>query len=199
MQRRSSYRRLVRACHPDQRQGSLRIRHPESPRRLRGEGPASLLHSGCTSTSICRSGPLRPYELRIAFTAGSAIFTTNDVASLKNGVTSIQTAVDFLPRRLGNMFCKSSGLIQSGTHILSYCDDSFATKSCLPSRASRYLDVLYRLLVNRDLGAIIPQGIHHEELRETSLRVTECDGSLPNQSARCYLLDRGSWRHKASP
>ena len=30
------------------------------------------------------------------------------------------------------MFCKSEGLIQSGTHILSYCDDSFAMKLCPP-------------------------------------------------------------------
>ena len=35
-----------------------------------------------------------PYELRIATTTGSAIFTTNGVASLKDGVTSIETAVD---------------------------------------------------------------------------------------------------------
>jgi hypothetical protein len=35
-----------------------------------------------------------PYELRIATTAGSAVFTTNRVASLKNGVTSIQAVVD---------------------------------------------------------------------------------------------------------
>jgi hypothetical protein len=35
-----------------------------------------------------------PYELRIAITAGSAIFTTNGVASLKDGVTSIEAAVD---------------------------------------------------------------------------------------------------------
>ena|SRR6266849_1688250 len=30
----------------------------------------------------------------------------------------------FPPRPLGDMFCKSEGLIQSGAHILSYCDDS---------------------------------------------------------------------------
>src|SRR5260370_24664560 len=36
----------------------------------------------------------------------------------------------FLPRPLGDMFCKSEGLIQSGTHILSYCDDSFAIELC---------------------------------------------------------------------
>jgi hypothetical protein len=35
-----------------------------------------------------------PYEMRIATTAGSAIFTTNGVASLKDGVTSIEAAVD---------------------------------------------------------------------------------------------------------
>jgi hypothetical protein len=35
-----------------------------------------------------------PYELRIAHTTGSAIFTTNGVASLRNGVTSIEAAVD---------------------------------------------------------------------------------------------------------
>jgi hypothetical protein len=35
-----------------------------------------------------------PYELRIAPTTGSAIFTTNGVASLKDGVTSMETAVD---------------------------------------------------------------------------------------------------------
>ena len=35
-----------------------------------------------------------PYELRIAITTGSAIFTTNGVASLKDGVTSIEVAVD---------------------------------------------------------------------------------------------------------
>jgi len=35
-----------------------------------------------------------PYELRIAITTGSAIFTTNGVASLKDGVTSIEAAVD---------------------------------------------------------------------------------------------------------
>src|SRR5579859_143795 len=38
----------------------------------------------------------------------------------------------FLPRPLGDMFCKSEGLIQSGTHILSYCADSFAIKVCPP-------------------------------------------------------------------
>jgi hypothetical protein len=35
-----------------------------------------------------------PYELRIAITTGSAIFTTDGVASLKDGVTSIEVAVD---------------------------------------------------------------------------------------------------------
>jgi hypothetical protein len=35
-----------------------------------------------------------PYELRIAPTGGSAIFTTNGVASLKDGVTSIEAIVD---------------------------------------------------------------------------------------------------------
>jgi hypothetical protein len=35
-----------------------------------------------------------PYELRIAITTGSAIFTTNGVASLKDGVTSFEAAVD---------------------------------------------------------------------------------------------------------
>jgi len=35
-----------------------------------------------------------PYELRIATTAGSAIFTTNGVASLKDGVTSMEAALD---------------------------------------------------------------------------------------------------------
>jgi hypothetical protein len=35
-----------------------------------------------------------PYELRIAITTGSAIFTTNGVASLKDGVTSIEASVD---------------------------------------------------------------------------------------------------------
>jgi hypothetical protein len=35
-----------------------------------------------------------PYELRIATTTGSAIFTTNGVASLKNGVTSMEAALD---------------------------------------------------------------------------------------------------------
>jgi len=35
-----------------------------------------------------------PYELRIAITTGSAIFTTNGVASLKDGVTSMEAAVD---------------------------------------------------------------------------------------------------------
>jgi len=35
-----------------------------------------------------------PYELRIAVTTGSAIFTTNGVASLKDGVTSFEAAVE---------------------------------------------------------------------------------------------------------
>jgi uncharacterized protein YegP (UPF0339 family) len=35
-----------------------------------------------------------PYEMRIATTTGRAIFTTEGVASLKGGVTSIQTVVD---------------------------------------------------------------------------------------------------------
>ena len=35
-----------------------------------------------------------PYEIRIATTAGSAIFSTDGVASLKDGVTSIEAAVD---------------------------------------------------------------------------------------------------------
>jgi hypothetical protein len=35
-----------------------------------------------------------PYELRIAITTGSAIVTANGVASLKDGVTSIEAAVD---------------------------------------------------------------------------------------------------------
>jgi hypothetical protein len=38
--------------------------------------------------------PEGPYELRIAITTGSAIFTANGVASLKDGVTSIDAAVD---------------------------------------------------------------------------------------------------------
>jgi hypothetical protein len=35
-----------------------------------------------------------PYEMRISTTAGSPIFTTNGVASLKDGVTSIEATVD---------------------------------------------------------------------------------------------------------
>jgi hypothetical protein len=35
-----------------------------------------------------------PYEMRIATTAGSAVFATSGVASLKDGVTSIQADVD---------------------------------------------------------------------------------------------------------
>ncbi len=35
-----------------------------------------------------------PYEMRITSTAGSAVLTTGGVASLKDGVTSIQTVVD---------------------------------------------------------------------------------------------------------
>jgi hypothetical protein len=35
-----------------------------------------------------------PYDLRIASTGGNAIFTTNSVASLKDGVTSIEAALD---------------------------------------------------------------------------------------------------------
>ena len=73
-----------------------------------------------------------PYELRIAVTTGSAIFTTNGVASLKEGVTSMEAPLTFLSRPLGDMFCKSEGLIQSGTHILSYCADSLAIKLCSP-------------------------------------------------------------------
>ncbi len=36
-----------------------------------------------------------PYEMRIAPTGGSAVFATSGVASLKDGVTSIEAAVDF--------------------------------------------------------------------------------------------------------
>ena len=36
-----------------------------------------------------------PYEMRIATTTGSAVLTTGGVASLKDGVTSIQVVVDF--------------------------------------------------------------------------------------------------------
>jgi hypothetical protein len=46
-----------------------------------------------------------------------------------------------LTLHLANMFSRSEGLIQSGTHILSYCDDSFAMKLCQPIRTSRYRDV----------------------------------------------------------
>jgi hypothetical protein len=35
-----------------------------------------------------------PYELRIAPTGGSAVFATSGVASLKDGVTSIEATVD---------------------------------------------------------------------------------------------------------
>jgi hypothetical protein len=35
-----------------------------------------------------------PYELRIAITTGSAIVTTNGVATLKDGVTSVEASVD---------------------------------------------------------------------------------------------------------
>jgi hypothetical protein len=42
-----------------------------------------------------------PYELRIAVTTGSAIFTTNGVASLNDGVTSIEAAVDLSSARSG--------------------------------------------------------------------------------------------------
>jgi hypothetical protein len=35
-----------------------------------------------------------PYEMRIATTTGSAVFNTTGVASLKDGLTSIQAAVD---------------------------------------------------------------------------------------------------------
>jgi len=35
-----------------------------------------------------------PYELRIAPSTGSAIFTTNGVASLKDGVTSMEAGLD---------------------------------------------------------------------------------------------------------
>src|SRR5947208_935920 len=56
-------------------------------------------------------------------------------------------SLTFLPNPLGDMFCKSEGLIQSGTHILSYCADSFAMKLCPPIRTSRYRDVLYRFVL----------------------------------------------------
>src|SRR5438094_5481305 len=46
----------------------------------------------------------------------------------------------FPPRPLGDMFCKSEGLIQSGTHILSYCDDSFPIKLCPPIGPARRWD-----------------------------------------------------------
>ena len=42
-----------------------------------------------------------PYELRIATATGSAIFTTNGVASLNDGVTSIEAAVDLSSARSG--------------------------------------------------------------------------------------------------
>ncbi len=35
-----------------------------------------------------------PYEVRIATTTGTAVFTTEGVASLKDGLTSIQAVVD---------------------------------------------------------------------------------------------------------
>lgn len=35
-----------------------------------------------------------PYEMRVTTTAGTAVFATNGVASLKDGVTSIEAAVD---------------------------------------------------------------------------------------------------------
>jgi hypothetical protein len=35
-----------------------------------------------------------PYEMRVTTTAGSAVFTTSSVASLKDGVTSIQAVID---------------------------------------------------------------------------------------------------------
>src|SRR5260370_31088920 len=60
------------------------------------------------------------------------------------GLRQSKRSLTFPPRPLGEMFCKSEGLIQSGVHIRSYCDDAFAMKLCLPIRTSRYRDVLYR-------------------------------------------------------
>jgi hypothetical protein len=85
-----------------------------------------------------------PYELRIAPTGGSAVFATSGVASLKDGVTSIQADAIFRLCPLANTFSKSVGLIQSGVHIRSYCDDAFGTKSCPPIGRARRRDVLYR-------------------------------------------------------
>src|SRR6266480_2603790 len=62
----------------------------------------------------------------------------------------------FPPRPLGDMFCRSEGLIQSGTHILSYCDNSFAMKLCPPRlRIAAGHSYLPSALVGAPMPAII--------------------------------------------
>src|SRR5947207_11336230 len=55
----------------------------------------------------------------------------------------------FPPLTLGDMFWKSESLIQSGTHILSYCADSLAIKLCSPIG-------LYRLRLIGELSEYRP-------------------------------------------
>src|SRR6266576_2641838 len=69
----------------------------------------------------------------------------------------------FLPRPLSDMFCRSEGLIQSGTHILSYCADSFAIKVCPPIG-------LYRLRVCQALESHQPLPAHQQVSSGSELR-----------------------------
>ena len=65
-----------------------------------------------------------PYEMRITTTTGGAVFATTGVASLKDGVTSIQAVVDLSLRPPDNTFSRSGGRIWPGIRIHSCCDDS---------------------------------------------------------------------------
>jgi hypothetical protein len=48
--------------------------------------------------------PDGPYEMRIATTAGDTVFATTTVASLKNGITSFETAIDVSSASSGQYF-----------------------------------------------------------------------------------------------
>src|SRR5437870_10456964 len=79
----------------------------------------------------------------------------------------------FLLRPLGDMFCKSEGLIQSGTHILSHCADSFAIELSPPTG-------LYRLPM------LIGQVDRHAQV-----------GASEQKPKRLYWLTVGDQHHEA--
>src|SRR6267154_866140 len=96
------------------------------------------------------------YEFSIAITTGSAIFTTNGVASLKGRVRSIEAAVDLSsasPGRYVLQVRRPNSEWNSYPHLIAM----LCYKVVPANRTYRYRNVLYLLRLYQELT--VPPGL----------------------------------------